>query len=167
LRWAYSCWSATWGTAGATPEVEKMSQITQRPERRSNSLFGPIVLIAIGLFFLFNRFNILTDLYWLDVLRLWPLLLIFLGLNLAYFRDGYCCRIVLAFQKRQKSKCFQTENDQKKFVSFSIFNLFGIRQQYRDVCKKDPLLSRLSTQIGSKVASRTLADVKSAPYRLY
>ncbi|MBK8905283.1 MAG: hypothetical protein IPM53_29140 [Anaerolineaceae bacterium] len=58
-----------------------MSQITQRPERRANSLFGPIVLIAIGLFFLFNQFNLLTDLYWLDVLRLWPLLLIFLGLN--------------------------------------------------------------------------------------
>jgi hypothetical protein len=45
------------------------------------SLFGPIALIAIGLFFLFNRFNLLTDLYWLDVLRLWPLLLVFLGLN--------------------------------------------------------------------------------------
>lgn len=58
-----------------------MSQITQHPERHARSLFGPIVLIAIGLFFLFNQVNLLTDLYWLDVLRLWPLLLIFLGLN--------------------------------------------------------------------------------------
>lgn len=57
-----------------------MSQISRR-EKRPASLFGPIVLIAIGLFFLFNQFNLLTDLYWLDVLRLWPLLLIFLGLN--------------------------------------------------------------------------------------
>lgn len=57
-----------------------MSQLTHK-ERRPGSLFGPIVLIAIGLFFLFNRTNVLTDLYWLDVLRLWPLLLIFLGLN--------------------------------------------------------------------------------------
>lgn len=58
-----------------------MSQLTQG-ERRPSSLFGPIVLIAIGLFFLFNRTNVLTDLYWLDVLRLWPLLLVFLGLNI-------------------------------------------------------------------------------------
>lgn len=57
-----------------------MSQVSRR-EQRHMSLFGPIVLIAIGLFFLFNRFNLLTDLYWLDVLRLWPLLLVFLGLN--------------------------------------------------------------------------------------
>lgn len=57
-----------------------MSQLTHR-ERRHTSLFGPIVLIAIGLFFLFNRLNLLTELYWLDVLRLWPLLLVFIGLN--------------------------------------------------------------------------------------
>lgn len=58
-----------------------MSQMTHR-KRRPNSLFGPIVLIAIGLFFLLNQTNMLTDLYWLDVLRLWPLLLVFLGLNI-------------------------------------------------------------------------------------
>lgn len=57
-----------------------MSQLSRR-EQRPASLFGPIVLIAIGLFFLFNQLNPWTDLYWLDVLRLWPLLLIFLGLN--------------------------------------------------------------------------------------
>ncbi len=57
-----------------------MSQLSQK-EQRPNSLFGPIVLIAIGLFFLFNRVNLFTELYWLDALRLWPLLLIFLGLN--------------------------------------------------------------------------------------
>ncbi|MAT99724.1 MAG: hypothetical protein CL608_21500 [Anaerolineaceae bacterium] len=58
-----------------------MSQLSHK-ERRPDSLFGPIVLIAIGLFFLFNQTNVLTDLYWLDVLRLWPLLLVFLGLNI-------------------------------------------------------------------------------------
>jgi hypothetical protein len=57
-----------------------MSQLSRREERHT-SLFGPIVLIAIGLFFLVNRLNLATDLYWLDVLRLWPLLLVFLGLN--------------------------------------------------------------------------------------
>lgn len=58
-----------------------MSTITHKPHERP-SLFGPIILIAIGLFFLFNRMNIITDLHWGDVLRLWPLFLIFLGLNI-------------------------------------------------------------------------------------
>lgn len=58
-----------------------MSQLTHE-KRQHQSLFGPIVLIAIGLFFLFSQINPLTDLHWLDVLRLWPLLLIFLGLNI-------------------------------------------------------------------------------------
>lgn len=58
-----------------------MSSITFDKKERP-SLFGPIVLIAIGLFFLFNRLNPITDLHWFDVLRLWPLFLIFLGLNI-------------------------------------------------------------------------------------
>jgi hypothetical protein len=57
-----------------------MSQLSHR-EQRHTSLFGPIAFIAIGLFFLVNRLNLVTELYWLDLLRLWPLLLIFLGLN--------------------------------------------------------------------------------------
>lgn len=58
-----------------------MSSITFKKKDRP-SLFGPIVLIAIGLFFLFNRLNPITDLHWFDVLRLWPLFLIFIGLNI-------------------------------------------------------------------------------------
>ena len=58
-----------------------MSSITHERKERP-SLFGPIVLIAIGLFFLFNRLNPITDLHWGDVLRLWPLFLIFIGLNI-------------------------------------------------------------------------------------
>lgn len=57
-----------------------MSQLSHR-EQRHTALFGPIALIAIGLFFLVNRLNPVTELYWLDLLRLRPLLLIFLGLN--------------------------------------------------------------------------------------
>lgn len=67
-------------TAGAKRKGRMMSQVSHR-EQRHTSLFGPIALIAIGLFFLFNRRNLVADLYWLDALRLWPLLLIFLGLN--------------------------------------------------------------------------------------
>lgn len=51
-------------------------------KQQSVSLFGPIVLMAIGLFFLFSRLNPIQDLYWLDALRLWPLWLILIGLNI-------------------------------------------------------------------------------------
>lgn len=58
-----------------------MSTMTHKQHERP-SLFGPIVLIAIGLFFLIKELNPLTDLHWGDVLRLWPLFLVFLGLNI-------------------------------------------------------------------------------------
>ena len=57
-----------------------MSQLAGKRHRPA-SLFGPIVLIAIGLFLLFTRLYPETHLHWLDTLRLWPLLLVFLGLN--------------------------------------------------------------------------------------
>ncbi len=57
-----------------------MSQLTHK-ERENSSLFAPIVLIAIGLFFLFSNLNWI-QLHWSDLFRLWPLLLVFLGLNI-------------------------------------------------------------------------------------
>ena len=58
-----------------------MSTTTEK-QRRPPSLFGPIVLIAAGVFLLLHELNLVDDLYWGDLLRLWPLYLIFLGLNL-------------------------------------------------------------------------------------
>ncbi|MDX1687538.1 MAG: DUF5668 domain-containing protein [Candidatus Promineifilaceae bacterium] len=61
----------------------KNTTSTETRERgRRPSLFGPIMLIALGLFLLLSELNLLTDLHWGDLLRLWPLYLIFLGLNL-------------------------------------------------------------------------------------
>jgi hypothetical protein len=60
----------------------KMSQLSGGERRQQPSLFGPIVLIAIGLYFLLSNLNLISGLHWWDVLRLWPLLLIFLGLNI-------------------------------------------------------------------------------------
>ncbi|MCB8984514.1 MAG: hypothetical protein H6659_11860 [Ardenticatenaceae bacterium] len=56
-----------------------------RRERRHNpSLFGPIVLIAIGVLFLFHNMGLLPNLSfnWMAALQLWPLLLILIGVNI-------------------------------------------------------------------------------------
>lgn len=52
--------------------------------RRENgrSLFGPIFLIGLGVYFLLRNMGIVSDLNWGVVFQLWPLLLIFLGLNI-------------------------------------------------------------------------------------
>ena len=52
--------------------------------RPDSSLFSPIVLIAIGVFWLLSNFGILPSIDWGKILRLWPLLLIFWGLNLIF-----------------------------------------------------------------------------------
>lgn len=52
-----------------------------RPRRRSTSLFGPIFLIALGLYFLATNLGFAPELHWGAVWRLWPLFLVFAGLN--------------------------------------------------------------------------------------
>lgn len=49
--------------------------------RRSRSLFAPIVLIAAGVIFLLQNLGLIGALEWQTALQLWPLALIFLGLN--------------------------------------------------------------------------------------
>lgn len=53
-------------------------------KRRSPSLFGPIVLIAIGAFFLLRNMGMLPEPSWNwgAVWQLWPLWLIFIGINI-------------------------------------------------------------------------------------
>ncbi|MEM7115465.1 MAG: DUF5668 domain-containing protein [Chloroflexota bacterium] len=51
--------------------------------RRSSSLFGPFILIAIGVYFLLRNIGIVPDvLNWGAVFQLWPLILVFLGVNI-------------------------------------------------------------------------------------
>jgi hypothetical protein len=133
--------------AGATPKEKIMSQLTHK-ERRPGSLFGPIVLIAIGLFFLFNHTNMLTDLYWLDVLRLWPLLLVFLGLN------------ILALQApRPYASLFSSVIALVAVVLFGLVLLNGLGGT--------PLRGRLGTgEWQTKPIHFRAADVKTAVYNI-
>lgn len=62
-----------------------MSDLFDKPHRerqRSHSLFGPIVLISLGGYFLLRNLGIVSELNWAAAVRLWPLLLVFLGLNI-------------------------------------------------------------------------------------
>lgn len=60
-----------------------MDDFYENKERRSGrSLFGPVFLIGLGIYFLLRNLGIVSDLNWGTALQLWPLLLIFLGLNI-------------------------------------------------------------------------------------
>lgn len=56
------------------------AQVGYYPPRRQRSLFGPLVLIAIGVVFLLHNFGLFsTHAFWLWFSRYWPVLLIALG----------------------------------------------------------------------------------------
>lgn len=51
----------------------------KRTTRRS--IFFPVILIILGIIFLLNNIGVLTDNVWDNILRLWPVLLIALGID--------------------------------------------------------------------------------------
>lgn len=53
-----------------------------KEKRHSPSLFGPLLLIAIGVIWLLSNMGLLGGLSWSALFRLWPLLLVFGGLNM-------------------------------------------------------------------------------------
>jgi hypothetical protein len=59
-----------------------MSENTDFRPRRGRSLFGPILLIALGIYFLLANLGIVSGLNWVGVLQLWPLILVFIGVNI-------------------------------------------------------------------------------------
>ncbi len=62
---------------------EKEEKEEEKKERKpGRSMFGPILLIGIGIVLLLANLGRLPDLNWEAALSLWPLLLIFIGLNI-------------------------------------------------------------------------------------
>ncbi len=61
---------------------------SRRRRKAGRSMFGPILLIAIGLFLLLANLDLLPELNWQALLRLWPLALIFVGLNVIVRQFG-------------------------------------------------------------------------------
>ena len=50
-----------------------------KPENTTGRTVGGLVLLVIGLFFLMNEFDIVP--YWFNITRLWPLVLVAIGLS--------------------------------------------------------------------------------------
>ncbi|KAA3663562.1 MAG: hypothetical protein DWQ04_10160 [Chloroflexi bacterium] len=59
-----------------------MSDYSKDTRRRSRSMFGPIVLIAVGVYFLLSNLGMVSSPNWAAVFQLWPLWLIFAGVNI-------------------------------------------------------------------------------------
>lgn len=65
-----------------------MSEKKIVPRRRPGSLFLPLLLIALGIVFLLSNVGILPGDVWDSILRLWPVILIVIGLDSIYKREG-------------------------------------------------------------------------------
>ena len=62
-------------------ETKEETPVKSRPKRRI-SMLVPVILIAAGVLLLLATLDLLPDLHWEAALQLWPLLLIFLGLEI-------------------------------------------------------------------------------------
>jgi cell wall-active antibiotic response 4TMS protein YvqF len=54
--------------------------------RSRRGVFWPLLLIALGLIFLLQNFGFISGVSWLAVASLWPLLLVLIGLDIAFAR---------------------------------------------------------------------------------
>lgn len=77
---------------GAPPGDRRAERQTRREERTARrrehrgGVFGPVLLIAIGLLFLASNLGYLGPVSWVQLLQLWPLLLVLAGIDLAIGR---------------------------------------------------------------------------------
>jgi hypothetical protein len=56
--------------------------VSSRPRHHRGSLVGPVILIGIGLFFLLSNMGLVAWNFWDAAARLWPIILIAIGLDL-------------------------------------------------------------------------------------
>jgi hypothetical protein len=68
-------------TQKADADDKGEAPMNPRPNRRISMLF-PVILIAAGVLLLLAELDMLPDLHWEAALQLWPLLLIFIGLEI-------------------------------------------------------------------------------------
>ena len=66
-----------------------MSEQKTPPRRRRSSLFGPLLLIALGIIFLLSNLGALRGNVWDTIVLFWPVILIVIGLDSIYKREGF------------------------------------------------------------------------------
>lgn len=62
--------------------------------RRPHSIFGPLLLIALGVFLFLNNIGVIRGSVWDVLLNLWPLIFIIGGLDGFYRREGFVGSVV-------------------------------------------------------------------------
>jgi len=72
-----------------------MSEQRTTPDRRRSSLFGPLLLIALGIIFLLSNVGALRGNVWDTIVLLWPVILIVIGLDSIYKREGFVGAVFL------------------------------------------------------------------------
>jgi len=70
----------------AERQTRREDRAARRREHRGGGVFGPVLLIAIGLLFLASNLGYLGPVSWFQLLQLWPLLLVLGGIDLAIGR---------------------------------------------------------------------------------
>ena len=65
-----------------------MEEQKSTPPRRRGSIFWPLILIALGVFLLLDNVGVLQGDSWATIVSLWPVLLIGIGLDGIYKREG-------------------------------------------------------------------------------
>lgn len=63
-------------------DIKPNTAVEPAKRHRGRSLFAPIMLIAAGTFFLLSNLGVISQLNWSYLWSFWPLLLIFIGLNM-------------------------------------------------------------------------------------
>lgn len=120
-------------------------------DENGRSLFGPVFLIGLGVYFLLRNLGVVSDLNWGLAVQLWPLLLIFLGLNL------------IVRQVRRPFGTFLSG-----IVSLAAVGLFGAVLLFG---VELPFLSRFNLQTSAEYRQETVTvvsreDVKTATVSL-
>lgn len=68
----------------------------EQPAHRRGGLVGPTILIGLGVIFLLNNLNLLNWGVWVALLRLWPVLLIAVGLDILFGRRSLIGSLLIA-----------------------------------------------------------------------
>ena len=80
----------------AERQTRREERTARRREHRGGGVFGPVLLIAIGLLFLASNLGYLGPVSWFQLLQLWPLLLVLGGIDLAIGRRAPVLALLIA-----------------------------------------------------------------------